>query len=66
MAFPDDYHINEASCTKVQLGLHTWSTMGHPLKHRCVHCHKLKWVRNPPETEVRRSEIYLGNLSGRH
>lgn len=63
MPFPDDYHINEAFCLKKNHGIHKWSTMGHPLRHRCNDCHKLKWVRDPePQIEVRPGS-YLFNVN---
>lgn len=43
MAFPDDYQITDELCIKNH-GIHQWSNTGHPLKHRCTVCHKVKWV----------------------
>lgn len=44
----ENYHENEAPCPATLDRDHRWSTMGHPLGHRCIKCHVLKWIHNDP------------------
>ena len=52
MAFPDDYNENKTKCPlDSRGGQHNWSTMGHPIGHRCNNCHDRKWIPKPVEAK---------------
>lgn len=56
MAFPDNYEENTGRCMGKYKD-HRWSQSGHPLSHRCIDCHKLRWKEIKVIEEVPRTYI---------
>lgn len=56
MAWPSDYIENPRPCIGGEN--HQWSSMGHPLSHSCIRCHKPRHVIDPIKRQQERDEAY--------
>lgn len=62
MAFPDNYIENQGKCV-TNHGAHTWTHSGHPLTHRCILCHRPKWIEVTTPLTPRVMPVVLPNVT---